>query len=237
MGKGKLDLGIKCKEILEHLRELNPYKIVKKTDVFIDVSTLQELDSCNKELDTIKSNIATLKKEEPKISGILHNDFQYRARLTNVDPRIYLGVNNLVPKKRSSTNDKTAYECLNWVWKNIKYITDRKNKNLNEWWNFCYETLKEKVGDCEDGSILLANMMINSGIPEERVFIAIGNSVVGYHAWVMYYSDNKEWLVLDWCLYPTESLIGLKWTEAKNYAYIDFMFNTKNIYINNVLSR
>lgn len=82
----------------------------------------------------------------------------------------------------------TANDCFEWVVNNIKYVPETK-----DYWQLPHETLERKAGDCEDGAILLASMIL-SILPQSekwRVFVYIFEKPA--HAIVVY--DDK---VYDW---------------------------------------
>lgn len=55
-----------------------------------------------------------------------------------------------VPVVTGNTDEEKALFGLNWVIKNIKYISDSSQETYktNEYWSYCYQTLKHKAGDC-----------------------------------------------------------------------------------------
>jgi len=92
---------------------------------------------------------------------------------------------------------------------------------------------------CEDGAILMANMMLKSGIPYWRIRLNGGDVKGGGHAYVTYLreKDNKFY-VLDWCYWPNESInFGQPWADAKNYFGIWFSWNKKYGFIKDTLDR
>jgi len=138
--------------------------------------------------------------------------------------------------------DDIAKSALHYVNKNIEYTPDKTQVGLPEFWMFPFETLHTKKGDCEDGAILLANILLKSGIPYWRVRIMAGdvktNDGTGGHAYCCYLSDTtNEWIVLDWCFYYSESSQWLRWQDAKRYTSVWFSFNTKYCYSNDMLDR
>lgn len=140
-----------------------------------------------------------------------------------VDVRVFFQQDGLLPTI-SGTNDEKAKKALNYVINMIKYTSDN-----GEFWQYAYETLLTKTGDCEDGAILLANMMIMSGVPYWRVRLNKGYVQGGYHAWCTYLreKDNK-WVVLDWCYWAGESKwLNNLWSKAEKYYNIDCSWNTK----------
>jgi hypothetical protein len=120
--------------------------------------------------------------------------------------------------------DEIAEQALSWVIMNVKYVSDPK-----EFWQYSYETLNRKKGDCEDGAIVMANIMLMSGIPYWRVRLNCGDVKGGGHAWVTYLREkDDEWYCFDWCYWPNE-VTGFrkKWKNAKKYFKIWYSWNEK----------
>lgn len=143
-------------------------------------------------------------------------NWRYSARdKTVVDPRMFFQYDNTLPSFANlNSNDDRALNCLAWVRKYIKYTL--KDEKGGEYWKFAYETLRDKQGDCDDGAILMACMMLNSGIPYWRIRINAGSVQGGNHCYVTYLKESdNEWYVLDWCYwyYP----MGTKWKLAEKY--------------------
>jgi predicted transglutaminase-like cysteine proteinase len=81
-----------------------------------------------------------------------------------------------------------------WVNRNIKYITDKENQGVADYWQTPRETLKSMQGDCEDYAILKYFMLINWGIPNTEVSIWYGKTPFGAHVIVRYNNmilDNR----------------------------------------------
>jgi hypothetical protein len=73
-------------------------------------------------------------------------------------------------------------------------------------WQFPDETLFLKTGDCEDRALLIASLLISSGISNFNVRVALGQihttDDTGHrarhdHAWVMYKTEAGRWTVLE----------------------------------------
>lgn len=98
----------------------------------------------------------------------------------------------------TGTDDEIALQVARWVANNITYIVD-----VTDTWNNAITTLVNGYGDCEDGAILQASLMLNSGVDTSRVRVYIGTYLSGVtttgHAWLEYrrQSDN-QWIALDW---------------------------------------
>jgi len=102
----------------------------------------------------------------------------------------------------------------------ISYIEDLGKYQTYDWEVEDTHTFVFKNGiitfQCEDGAILMANIMLNSGVPYWRIRINAGNVVGGGHAYVTYLKEKDDkWYVLDWCYWYNAS--GTLWKNAKKY--------------------
>ena len=147
----------------------------------------------------------------------------YNARGNgSVDPRIFCMPFGNVPTVSGSSLDDKATAALNLVHSILVY-----NGDEGEFWNFCFETMNHLEGDCEDGGILIGNIMENSGVPYWRIRYNVGPVKRGYHCYVTYLSPkDNEWYILDWCYWYTGKL-NKKWKDAEKYFGIDFSWNKK----------
>ena len=137
---------------------------------------------------------------------------------------------------KSKENDDLALECLNWIRMNIIYDYDKNVTKKQEHWNFPFETLIRKKGDCEDGAILLANLMQIAEIPYWKIRLTAGwvreplsQKEIG-HAYVTYFCESSDkWVVLDWCYYPNKIPIKdrLDYKEEENYKGVWFSWNSE----------
>lgn len=159
-----------------------------------------------------------------------------------------------------------ALESLRWVVKNIRYtqLNDSgEDTNTGFWsahrlinilnedvtaveasvlngenWSFSYQTLGRKNGDCEDGTILLYDILRNSGIPAWKLRVNAGFVKGGVgHCWLSYYVESQfwqsrrddKWVNLDWCYLPdkdTNVKDRLRRGDDKSYdPVVDFSFN------------
>ena len=225
------------KQICEYL------KLLFCSDIYVDCNLQDKYDDLQIKYEMLKKKNKELNEQIPKVNNLEKywnskieplNDYQYRAKNGyNIDPRIYFTEDNNLPLMSSNTNDDKAMEALNWVIKRVKYTRD-----IGEDWKFAFRTFKDGKGDCEDGAILLANIMITNGIPYWRIRINAGNVKEEGHAYVTYLrEEDNEWYVLDWCYWPSDSLQWLKWKDAEKYFGIWFSFNKKNIFIRDELDR
>jgi hypothetical protein len=92
-------------------------------------------------------------------------------------------------------------------------------------------SLRTAAGDCEDGAFLLHSLMLNAGIPANRIrtyggMVEIPDSVgEGGHAWTAYRreSDN-EWVVLDTSYYPNPLPVSSLPLMTEDTRYVDDIF-------------
>ena len=139
-------------------------------------------------------------------------------------------------KMSTQTDNQKALTCLKFIIQNFPYKSDSTNYGNGEFWSMPYESINKKSGDCEDGSILLANMLILAGVPAWKirincgwVFEPVSKQQVG-HAYTTFFDDDKEkWVILDWCYYPNLKRIidREEYKKEKMYQDVWFSFNNK----------
>ncbi|MFX0037858.1 MAG: DUF4332 domain-containing protein [Promethearchaeota archaeon] len=117
---------------------------------------------------------------------------------------------------RKENPNETALAIQNFVCNFLKYKYDDITAEIEEFWLFPFESIQAEIGDCEDGAILIAALLINAGIPSWRVKVAAAEVIadpvfapsdteVGGHAYCLYLADRPEserkleWVILDWC--------------------------------------
>jgi len=111
-------------------------------------------------------------------------------------------------------------------------------------WSFSYQTLGRMNGDCEDGAILLYDILRNAGVPAWKLKLNAGwvqtQQQSGGHVWLSYYVESQfwksrrddKWVILDWCFgdIDTETKVEdrIRHTDDKRYGSIDYSFNENN---------
>ena len=154
---------------------------------------------------------------------------------------------------RKDTPNDTALAIQNFVCNFLKYKYDEIASECPEFWLFPFEAIQSEIGDCEDGAILIASLLINAGVPSWRVKVcaaqvmadpvfAPSDSELGGHAYCIYLADRPvserklEWVILDWCYLqdPEVSIVDKPLardggTESA-YRSIWFTFNDEQSY-------
>ena len=134
----------------------------------------------------------------------------------------------------SGTPDDLAHAVQRYVCRSINYVSDT-NIGSSEYWLYPAETLKMGQGDCEDGAILIASMLLN-GLHESqhwRVRVSAGwvqsapTAPEGGHGYCTYCrTTDNEWVVLDWCYYEDAGVaVPDKVLCKKNPKYKDVWFS------------
>jgi len=128
-------------------------------------------------------------------------------------------------------NDTKAYKIMRWVQDNLEYVSDDRQYHTPEYWALPMETIQSMKGDCEDGAFLMHSLMLNAGIPWDRIKTYGGevyagpNAPNGGHGWTVYQREtDDEWVVLDWCYYPSEKPIDERVPMRDDLKYIDDWF-------------
>lgn len=159
-----------------------------------------------------------------------------------VDPRIffqpYAGAltslaNSIVMNANAKTNDEKALAILIWVQTNIEYKTDMVVEGIDEYWQFWYETLLLRSGDCEDGHILIANLLLAAGIPYWRVWLTAGWVKDGGHCYCDYIRESDdEPVVMDWCYEKSQLPVAARPQRKDMLDYLQnwFSWNLKIVF-------
>jgi len=164
----------------------------------------------------------------------------------NIDIRHFIWADDYVLKDliakenlKDDNNDITANNMQKYVVQNLQYVSDEK-LGRSEYWLFPGETLYMHRGDCEDGGILMASLLLNA-LPVDqhwRVRVAAGNvwgsdkAPYGGHAYLTYCrcTDN-EWVICDWCYYQDSSIPVNKKPLAKDVGmYKDIWFSWNHLH-------
>ena len=151
--------------------------------------------------------------------------------LYQIDVRNYFtAFDSSIPMVDGDSNDTKALNALKFIRSNIRYVSDKSSYALDEYWAYSYQTLKRRLGDCEDGAILMANITLKSGIPYWRIRLNAGDVKGGGHAYVTYCREtDNQFVVLDWCYWYKHLDIKDRklHSEERDYYGIWFSWNQK----------
>lgn len=198
------------------------------------------IDDQEEEISDLNKQIGPVAEEEYWNTVRPHKLRLYPARHlygenknSNIDPRVFFtNINQShIPRISGGSNDEKAMNALKTVINMIDYVSDQSQFKRPETWLFPFETMQTRKGDCEDGAILLANMMLKAGIPYWRVRLNAGEVKGGGHAWVTYLRESDgEWYTFDWCYWPESSTRWKKWKNSERYFKIWFSWNKRFIF-------
>ena len=90
---------------------------------------------------------------------------------------------------------KTAIEINWWVNKNIEYVKDSEQYNVEDYWPISLEILNTGWGDCDGQAALKFSMLIRAGFPDDL----IGLIYVDGHMFACVYEDigADDFYILD----------------------------------------
>ena len=131
-------------------------------------------------------------------------------------------------------DDQKAFNVDVWVQKAVSYTSDKARWGLPEFWMLPFETLHVKKGDCEDGAILAANMLLAAGVPAWKFRLNAGEVEGGEgHCWLTYYCEaTKRWVALDWCYSPSQKPIPerLGYKDAGTIRRVWFSWTAEKVF-------
>lgn len=110
---------------------------------------------------------------------------------------------NLPKTKLPGDFDRRAKIIWDFVARTITYVHDNEKQNKEDFWLFPPEIYVLKKGDCEDGSFLLASLLIASGISPFCVRLVLGEvfdeqgTSLGGHCWPVYKNEMGVWCILE----------------------------------------
>lgn len=203
---------------------------------------LAEIEKLEAENLLLKKNLTVNPKEEyfnnkyPKVN-LTYSRYEFDGDY-KVDIRNFIQPFDAeIPTVEGSTDDEKALKGLLWVLENIKYVADQLEYSKAEFWSYAYQTLSHKKGDCEDGAILLYNILLKSGIPYWKLRLSAGwvnlNKKKVGHAYLTYYCEaSDKWVVLDWCYWPNKLIIENRadYKDESNYLDVWFSWNQKHCF-------
>ena len=128
--------------------------------------------------------------------------------------------------KEFKTLKKLSY--VNAFYNKILPINDLTKYKVDDYWSTPKEFLISGRGDCEDYAIAKYFTLIETGIPKEKLFLAVVKvkNETDYHMVLLYFEDKKSMpLVLDNLSFKVVPFNIRKKLEAK------FIFNEKEAFV------
>lgn len=235
-------LGKRMKNLKLLIEWLSQWRIVSKKriiDLEKNIKLLELIQQKNTlSIKELSNHILTMEKnlKEKNEEEQLENYWNNKRKKVNKSHKARNGLvmdlrcffqRNFNLTKFTGTNDEKAKKALGYVISMIKYKRD-----YGEFWQYAYETVKLRTGDCEDMGILVANILWNNEVPYWRIRLVKGwvdyRGDKSYHVWCTYLAENNEWYVLDGAYWPRESTgLKLKWKNAEKYLDVDASWNSK----------
>jgi hypothetical protein len=214
-----------------------------------------ELDNLNSEVTKKEESILNLKEEIKELTYSSPKEEYYNNKYPKIDKKYYkhlLGEsisfdvrcfvgnykNKALPQFKG-TDDEIAIKALTWIIQNKKYASDKSTTGLVEYWNMSYETLLKDAGDCEDGGILLYDILRANGVPAWKIRVTVGwainpfNGTTEGHAYVTYYSEQYDkWVALDWCYLPNTEKMETQphYRDVSFYGDVWWSFNENYVW-------
>ncbi|MDA8242143.1 MAG: hypothetical protein M0Z67_17465 [Nitrospiraceae bacterium] len=105
--------------------------------------------------------------------------------------------------KKPGDFDRRAMVIWRLIARQIQYVHDTTKYKKDDFWLFPPETWQLRKGDCEDGSFLLASLLIASGISPFCVRVVLGMAFdgsgksLGGHCWPVYKNEAGIWCILE----------------------------------------
>ena len=101
-------------------------------------------------------------------------------------------------RAESKSPDELIINVLRYVNERTNYITDTLRWGYIEKWSKAYDTWRFRRGDCEDQNSLIYILARLAGISDLVLWSAIGDSKVGGHYWLIYFSiKTQRWYPID----------------------------------------
>lgn len=131
---------------------------------------------------------------------------QTEEKIIYRDPRTFFSEKSHILEKvkiAGFSDDEKAMSILKYVKMRLAYKSESK-----ELWREPEVTYQKRVGDCEDGALLIGELLKLSGVPSWRWKVICGDvnlrgETIG-HAWIGYRREKDDEMVcLDWCYYYT----------------------------------
>lgn len=104
---------------------------------------------------------------------------------------------SISPDNSDLPNDwkKIARKVNNWVNRNIKYVTDEENWDSRDYWSSSKETKMKGQEDCDGQAILKWRMLIDEGLPHDKLALLSVVSEKGGHMFTAIFENGEFWIL------------------------------------------
>ena len=132
---------------------------------------------------------------------------------------------------RGKDEEETIINILKWVIKNFRYKNDGDNYNKVEYWADIEEMMLRRTDDCDGMNTVVYVLARLAGIGSSILYAAIGDTGVGGHFWLLFWSTNYDKLVsIDSTYYPSKVCVKNRpkfFLNKYKYQNLWYVFNDK----------
>ena len=94
--------------------------------------------------------------------------------------------------------DVRIIKILEFVYKNVRYVTDKRNFGEVEKWATASEVWQNKKDDCDGLNTLIYILARLAGISDMNLWCSIGDTAIEGHFWLEYLSPKTmQWYAID----------------------------------------
>ncbi len=151
-----------------------------------------------------------------------------REQIETPDPTVLAKADEF----RDIPYDKRIIEILKFVHKHMTYTSETNAYKMNEYWATATESLKKRVGDCDDFNSLIHILARLSGIPSFKLYSVLGTTTQAYHYYLVYMAGGKLYAI-DGTFRVNFQPINFRKefrTTLGKYPSVDYVFNDKYVF-------
>jgi predicted transglutaminase-like cysteine proteinase len=141
---------------------------------------LNQMPNVDKEL--LMSEVHKMSTWSVIIQYIINSKFRQSVKLVDWYNKDCVLAGDKVPSF-DGTQKAKCIQALHYVRDYLVYKSDESVHGMLEHWQTPKETLTLRSADCEDGAILLLEILRQSGLPSSQVFLVAGDVQGGGHAY------------------------------------------------------
>lgn len=120
--------------------------------------------------------------------------------------------------------------CLSIFCSIVSSFVPARTYSTVDYWSFPAETLRDRIGDCEDSTFVLTSLL-RRAYPDLPVYATVGYFENYGHVWTAIREGN-DWAILDSTLQKLPAVIPKESWDGPNHNYRPiFRFNEKEIIV------